>query len=105
MQKTTAAQSPEEHVEHSDHVEFVVAARREFEKCPKVSGLRVTSVDAGQGYLTARFEGPMGDFRGPYGIVLRLPRSTRDSLWAAHARTGDRTVQGWTRAAIITRVL
>ncbi|WP_434995150.1 hypothetical protein [Arthrobacter sp. Ld5] len=100
-----SSEGDEAQQEQHDRSEYVVAARQEFVKCPNVSGLRVTSVVAGQGYLTAQFEGPMGDFRGPYGIIVRLPTSTLDPLWAEHTSAGDRTVQGWVRAAIITRTL
>ena len=71
--------------------DYVEATYQVFAACPRISGLRLVSVEAAEGILTALFEGPLDDFRGPYGIIVRLPRKRQDQLWARYA-SGEGTV-------------
>jgi hypothetical protein len=96
---------------HDDHsgevlspVAFVAATERAFARCPKLSGLHLVSAEAAHGFLTARFEGPVGDFRGPYGVVVRLPVTGQDDLWATYAGL-EGSVNDWCHAAVALRAL
>lgn len=83
--------------------EYVQATEDAFAKCPRMSGLRLESVHAGDGYLTIRFEGPQDDFRGPYGAIIRLPRDLDDALWARCAGDGQATIEDWAYTGVAMR--
>ncbi len=85
--------------------EYVEATQQVFAGCPRISGLQLASAEAADGILTARFEGPLGDFRGPYGVVVRLPKTRQDELWAKYGGEGDRTVKDWVYAGVALRAV
>jgi hypothetical protein len=84
--------------------EYVSAVQRAFARCPNLSGLRLLSVEARLGFATVRFEGPVDDFRGPYGAIIRLPKDQHDNVWGRHA-DADGTVVDWAHAAIAMRAV
>lgn len=83
--------------------DYVQATKNAFAKCPRMSGLRLESVQAGYGYLTIRFEGPEDDFRGPYGAIIRLPRDRHDALWARYAADSQATIEDWAYRGVAMR--
>lgn len=72
--------------------------------CPKRSGLRLLTAETNNGFLTAQFEGPAGDFGGPYGVIVQLPTSKEDSLWIKHAGP-EGNVNVWARSGVAIRAL
>ena len=85
--------------------EYIEATQQVFAGCPRISGLQLVSAEAADGFLTARFEGPLGDFRGPYGIIVRLPRTRQDELWTRYASEGEETVKDWVYAGVALRAV
>ncbi len=85
--------------------EYVEATQQVFAGCPRISGLQLVSAEVAGGFLTVRFEGPLGDFRGPYGVVVRLPRTRQDELWARYAGAGEKTVKDWAYAGVALRAV
>ncbi|MHA7283325.1 hypothetical protein [Arthrobacter sp. TMS2-4] len=85
--------------------EYVQAIERAFERCPNLSGLRLLSAEARLGFATVRFEGPAGDFRGPYGAMVRLPAGEHDELWTKHVDPATGTVEDWAHARIAMRAV
>ena len=85
--------------------EYVEATYQVFAACPRISGLRLVSVEAADGILTVQFEGPLDDFRGPYGIIVRLPRNRQDQLWARYVGDGGGTVGSWAHAGVALRAV
>lgn len=83
--------------------DYLSATESAFARCPNYSGLRLISVDARHGYLSARFEGPVGDFRGPYGVRVSLPADQKDPLWSRYTEAGS--VADWAQAAVVNRAL
>jgi hypothetical protein len=84
--------------------EFIAATERAFGKCPKFSGLRLISAQARFGFLSAQFEGPAGDFHGPYGVTVQLPPTREHRLWVRYAGL-DGTVDDWAHSAVAMRAL
>lgn len=84
--------------------EFVAATERAFGMCPKRSGLQLLTAEARNGFLTAQFEGPATDFGGPYGVIIQLPTSKKDSLWVEHASL-EGNVDVWAHSAVAMRAL
>ncbi|MBG6184725.1 hypothetical protein IWX65_002703 [Arthrobacter sp. CAN_A214] len=82
---------------------YAVATEQAFGGCPNVSGLQLLSVESRHGFVAARFEGPIDDFRGPYGVVIRLPRDQLDEQWTSYAGSG--TVYEWAHAAVAMRAV
>lgn len=83
--------------------EFEQATRHAFARCPRVRGLRLVFVAVRDGTLTAHFEGPQDDFRGPYGAVIRLPKDRQDPLWTVHADPDEGTIPDWVHAGVAMR--
>lgn len=83
--------------------DYLAATEAAFSRCPKLSGLRFVSADIDDGFLAVRFEGPADDFRGPYGVVVRLPGDRQDEQWARYSGTG--TVDDWAHRAVAMRSL
>jgi hypothetical protein len=83
--------------------ECVDAARWSFRQCPRFTGLQLCDVRVDRGFLRVRFEGPVPDFRGPYGLIVRLPRSTDEDAWTRHT-TSD-SVQDWATVAVAHRAV
>jgi hypothetical protein len=84
--------------------EFVAATERAFGKCPKFSGLRLISAQARFGLLSAQFEGPAGDFHGPYGVIVQLPPTRQHGLWVGYAGL-EGSVDDWACSAVAMRAL
>lgn len=84
--------------------DFAAATQRAFDNCPNFSGLHLLTVDVQAGFLTARFEGPIDDFRGPYGAIVQLPADQQDPLWATYAGPGG-TVDHWAHSGVAMRAL
>ncbi|MFJ6004052.1 hypothetical protein [Arthrobacter sp. NPDC092385] len=82
---------------------YAAATKQAFGRCPNLSGLQLLSVESRHGFLTARFEGPIDDFRGPYGVVVRLPKDQLDNQWTEYAGSG--TVYEWAHAAVAMRAV
>ena len=85
------------------HETYAAATEEAFARCPNLSGLRLLSVESRYGFLAARFEGPIDDFRGPYGVVVQLPKGRQDDQWARYAGSG--TVGEWVHAAVAMRAV
>jgi hypothetical protein len=84
--------------------DFVDSTKRAFAKCPKLSGLRLLTAEVRHGLLTARFEGPVGDFRGPYGVIIQLPLHRHDIQWTRYAGM-EGTADHWAHAGVAMRAL
>lgn len=89
--------------------EYVEVAEKAFAKCPRFRGLRYLSAEARHGFLAVRFEGPVDDYRGPYGIIVRLPGNAQDELGTQHGGAGAESVaesvQDWAHSAVATPAL
>ena len=84
--------------------DYLRATEDAFSRCPNYSGLRLISVEVRHGYLSARFEGPVNDFRGPYGARVVLPSHEEDN--PSRTRGDGTDVLGeWAQAAVIKRAL
>lgn len=87
--------------------EYVEVAEKAFAKCPKFRGLRYLSAETRDGFLKVRFEGPLDDHRGPYGIIVPLPDSANDAQdgpGPQHPATSAESVAGsvedWADSAV-----
>jgi hypothetical protein len=88
--------------------EYVEVVEKAFAKCPRFRGLRFLSAEVRHGFLAVRFEGPVDDYRGPYGIIVRLPGNAQDELGTQHGGAGVESVagsaagsvQGWAHSAV-----
>ncbi|WP_422391904.1 hypothetical protein [Arthrobacter sp. N1] len=85
--------------------EYVPAIERAFVRCPSLSGLRLLSAEARLGFATVRFEGPVDDFRGPYGAMVRLPKEQHDDLWNRYVDDRHATIDDWAHAGIAMRAV
>ncbi len=85
--------------------EYVQAIEQAFARCPNLSGLRLLSAEARLGFATVRFEGPINDFRGPYGAIVRLPKNQHDDLWNRYIDDANGTVFDWVHAGIAMRAV
>lgn len=85
--------------------EYVQAIERVFARCPSLSGLRLSSAEARLGSATIRFEGPVDDFRGPYGAMVRLPKEQHDDLWNRYVDDWKATVDDSVHAGIAMRAV
>lgn len=85
--------------------EYVKAIEQAFARCPSLRGLRLLSTEARLGFATVRFEGPINDFRGPYGAIVRLPRKQHDDLWNRYVDDTESTVDDWAHAGIAMRAV
>jgi hypothetical protein len=92
--------------------EYVAATQWAFSRCPNLSGLRLVSVEARFDFLTIVIEGPVDDFRGPYGGVICLPRDRQDAARMISARDratelegGQDPVRQWAHVAVAMRAL
>ncbi len=85
--------------------EYIEATEHVFAGCPRISGLRLLSAEAADGLLAVRFEGPLDDFRGPYGAVVRLPATRQDPLWSRYTGEGEGTVKDWVYASVALRAV
>lgn len=81
--------------------DYVRATEDAFGRCPSYSGLRLTSAEVRHGCLSVRFEGPVGDFRGPYGVRVVLPADDEVRGWSARADP----LGEWVTAAVLRRTL
>lgn len=78
--------------------EYLEAAQRAFARCPSFSGLRLQSIEARHGFVMVKFEGRAGDYRGPYGVVVRLPQ-------VGEAEAGEVSVEDWARLGVVVPAL
>lgn len=83
--------------------DYLRATEDAFSRCPNYSGLRLISAEIRHGYLSARFEGPLSDFRGPYGARVILPTDQDDTAWVQDAGTDP--LGEWVQAAVVKRAL
>jgi hypothetical protein len=84
--------------------EYVAATEQAFTRCPTFRGLRLLSAGIRHGLLTVRFEGPMDDHRGPYGVVMRLPEAQPEPVASTgNALPGD--VEDWAHGDLTIQVL
>lgn len=79
--------------------DYLRATEDAFARCPNYSGLRLISVEVRHGQLSARFEGPVGDFRGPYGVRVLLPSGGQEASGSS-APDAD-PVADWAQAAVV----
>jgi hypothetical protein len=84
--------------------EYIQSTHEVFVECPRMRGLKLVSVEVTDGFLRARFEGPPGDFRGPYGVMVRLPETQQDEQWVRLAG-GEQTVRDWVHAGVALRAV
>jgi hypothetical protein len=85
--------------------EYAAVVERAFARCPPFRGLRFLSAEARQGSLTVQFEGPLDDFRGPYGIAVDLPPNLQEELAAGHGGADEKSAEDWVHAAVALRAL
>ncbi len=83
--------------------DYLGAIEEAFARCPNYSGLRLVSSEVRDNHVAVHFEGPIDDFRGPYGALVQLPRNRQDEVWTRHSE-GD-SLGDWAQAAIINRAL
>lgn len=83
------------------HEEYIDAAEEAFAHCPEVRNLSLVSVQARAGMLTAHFEGRRGDFRGPFGIAVRLSQDAFERQ--PSERVARDSVREWVHRNLVTR--
>ncbi len=83
--------------------EYVAATQRAFARCPRYRGLRLQAVAVHNNSLHVEFEGPIEDFRGPYGVRVQLPLNAQDELWH-HFTTSDE-IEEWATEAVALRAV